>query len=157
MPLQLSWQLLPKPHASNLPGFWLQLVEAAEYAGLDALFLPSDACLPEPLTLTAALAARTPRLRLVVGVRIDIFLPAALAGSAQSLQAICGNRLQLYLQGAAGPRLTGDQHLAQQHEFVQLLARLLQHRGGEAVHHQGEHFHLEHAELGLRDIPPAPL
>lgn len=162
MTLHLGWQLLPPsslaPEPALLAGQWLQLAEAVEFAGLDALLLPASVHLPEPLTLCAALSARTQRLQLIAGVHTNMLLPAALATTAQSLQAISGNRLQLYLQPAANsPSLTADQCLEREREFTHVFSQLISHPHQQPLHHHGTYYRLEHAELGLRALPAPPL
>lgn len=162
MTLHLCWQLLPPSSPTFEPallaGQWLQLAEAVEFAGLDALLLPASVHLPEPLTLCAALSARTQHLQLIAGVRTNMLLPAALATTAQSLQAISGNRLQLYLQPpAASQSLTADQCLEREREFTHVFNQLISHPHQQPVHHHGTYYRLEHAELGLRELPAPPL
>lgn len=166
MALEFSWYLplaAGSPPAST-PGQWIQLAQAVEYAGLDALWIPADSRTVDSLGVAAALCAHTRQLRLHVGVPPQVMLPAALAATLQSLQSISGQRISVHLpdgergslHSAFGEWLNRDQRNERVGEFLHLLTRLLA-PGAAPLDHQGRYFQLEQGGLGLRPLPAPPL
>lgn len=156
MSLSISWRLSPAtgPLASGATDFadWVQVAQAAEYAGLDGLFIPSGAGLPESFTVAAALCAHTRDLRLTTSFPSDVMLPAALAAAAQSLQSISHNRLHLHLPDSEhssvrrtfGDLLNRDQRSERIGEYLNILGHLLGPANG-SLDFFGQYFHLENA------------
>ncbi|KAF1067859.1 MAG: Alkanesulfonate monooxygenase [Pseudomonas citronellolis] len=166
MALQLSWQLDTgaAAHWSLQPGGWVQVAQAAEYAGFDHLYLPGGARPPDSLLVAAALCAHTRRLGLTVALPAEAMLPAALAATLQSLQSLSGGRARLHLpdsdrgslRRAFGELLNRDQRSERIDEFLDILLRLL-HAPACALDHQGRYYQLENAGLGLRELPAPAL
>ncbi|MCY1332126.1 Alkanesulfonate monooxygenase [compost metagenome] len=161
MSLSISWRLsaASAPFAVGSPATrpadfadWLQVAQAAEYAGLDGLFIPSGPGLPESFTVAAALCAHTRHLRLTTSFPSDVMLPAALATAAQSLQSISHNRLHLHLpdsehssvRRAFGDLLNRDQRSERIGEYLTILSHLLNPASGP-LDFAGQYFHLENA------------
>lgn len=166
MALELSWYLplAGGTRPASTPGQWIQLAQAVEYAGLDALWIPADSRTADSLGVAAALCAHTRRLHLQVGVPPQVMLPAALAATVQSLQSISGQRISVHLpdgeQGSLhsvfGEWLNRDQRNERIGEFLHLLTRLLA-PGATPLDYQGRYFQLEQGGLGLRPLPAPPL
>ncbi|WP_457441748.1 LLM class flavin-dependent oxidoreductase [Pseudomonas sp. TE3786] len=159
MSLSISWRLgsSPGPLAGGEPAdfaAWVQVAQAAEYAGLNGLFISCAAGQPESFTLAAALCAHTRRLALTTSFPSEVMLPAALAAAAQSLQSISQNRLQLHLpdsehsavRQAFGDLLNRDQRNERIGEYLRILTHLLQ-PGGAPLDVAGHYFQLENAVL----------
>ncbi|WAF83275.1 LLM class flavin-dependent oxidoreductase [Metapseudomonas otitidis] len=169
MSLSLSWRLssATAPLAAAAPDIadWVQVAQAAEYAGLHGLFIASDPGLPESFTVTAALCAHTQHLCLTTSFPSEVMLPAALAAAAQSLQSISQGRLTLHLpdsehssnRRAFGDLLNRDQRSERIGEYLAILSHLLQPAEGP-LDFVGQYFHLEnagHADSVTRQ--PVPL
>ncbi|TBV10491.1 LLM class flavin-dependent oxidoreductase [Stutzerimonas kirkiae] len=164
MSLSISWKLPALPGATQYPGAWIQVAQAAEYAGLDGLFIPSGPGYPESFTVAAALCAHTTRLRLTTSLSTEVMLPAALAAAAQSLQSISHGRLHLHLPDSEqnsvrrtfGELLNRDQRNERIGEYLHILGHLLR-PDSNPLDFSGRYFQLENAGLARRDIPPPPL
>ncbi|HIB8628238.1 TPA: LLM class flavin-dependent oxidoreductase [Pseudomonas aeruginosa] len=169
MSLRFAWKLCARGIRRGLdwraqPAEWVQLAQAAEYAGFDELYLPGGTDQPDSLMVAAALCAHTRRLGLSLSLAAEAMLPAALAATLQSLQSLSAGRVRLHLpdsdrgslRRAFGEVLNRDQRHERIDEFLDILQRLLQ-APATPLDHQGRYFHLENAGLGLRDLPPTPL
>ncbi len=167
MSLSISWRLSSAPGAlvSGEPtpfAAWVQLAQAAEYAGLDGLFIPATPGHAESFTVAAALCAHTKILALTTSFPSEVMLPAALAAAAHSLQSISHNRLRLHLLDSEhnsvrhvfGDLLNRDQRHERSGEYLSILAHLLDPARGP-LDFSGQYFHLENASLPPRQ--PLPL
>jgi alkanesulfonate monooxygenase SsuD/methylene tetrahydromethanopterin reductase-like flavin-dependent oxidoreductase (luciferase family) len=85
----------------ELYGSFLELCEEAEHVGLDSIWVTEhhgfdDDYLPSPLTLLAAVAARTRRVRLGTGIVVaPLHPPAEIAEQAAVVDLLSGGRLDL--------------------------------------------------------------
>lgn len=164
MSLSISWKLPAIPNAASGVGAWIQVAQAAEYAGLDGLFIPSGPGYPESFTVAAALCAHTSRLKLTTSLSTEVMLPAALAAAAQSLQSISHGRLHVHLPDSEqnsvrrtfGELLNRDQRNERIGEYLHILSHLLE-PDSEPLDFSGRYFQLENAGLARRDIAPPPL
>lgn len=169
MSLRFAWKLCAGGTRRGLdwqaqPSEWVQLAQAAEYAGFDDLYLPGGPSQPDSLMVAAALCAHTRRLGLTLSLPAEAMLPAALAATLQSLQSLSAGRVRLHLpdsdrgslRRAFGEVLNRDQRHERIDEFLDILQRLL-HAPATPLDHNGRYFQLENAGLGLRDLPPTPL
>ena len=86
---------------AELYGSFLELCEEVERVGLDSIWLTehhgfADDYLPSPLTLLAAAAARTRRVRLGTGIVVaPLHAPAELAEQSAIVDLVSGGRLDL--------------------------------------------------------------
>ncbi|MFT4198496.1 MAG: LLM class flavin-dependent oxidoreductase [Pseudoxanthomonas sp.] len=152
------------PTAPSAPTAWVQCAQAAEYAGIDGLFIATGARLLDAMAIAASLIAPTRRLGLWVAVDPGLLLPTALAASAQSLQALSGGRLRLHLDPRAGTapcapsslRLNRDQRREWSGEYLRILDHLLR-PDSAPLDFDGRYFRLERAGLGKRALPRPPL
>jgi len=148
-------------------GLIFRLAERAEQAGLDSVWV-GDSLLAkprlEPLTVLAAVAARTGRVRLGTAVLLAAMRhPLLLAHASQTLDLISGGRLVL----AVG--VGGAFNEAQRHEWravgvepsrrarrLEELVYLLKRLGSEGqVYFRGRHFELDNIHLEPRPVRPA--
>jgi alkanesulfonate monooxygenase len=147
------------------PQHWVDVAQAAEYAGFHALLVPTGPQRPDAWLVAAALARHTERLRFVVALRPGFVLPAAAAQSVQSLQEITGHRLVLsVLTGgdvaehhAYGDLVNHDDRFVRASEFLRVIKQVWKGRPTPAgFNHHGTHYRVESAGL-LRPLrqPPA--
>ncbi|GAA1852235.1 LLM class flavin-dependent oxidoreductase [Pseudonocardia ailaonensis] len=140
----------------------LRLAELAERSGLDHVktvehhATPYGGYSPDPVTLLAAVAARTSRIRLVTGAVIPAFThPVALAGRLAMLDNISGGRLSVGFARAFLPDefaafgIPLDESRARFDESVAAIERLWT---DEDVRHEGR-FHT----FGPLTVLPRPL
>lgn len=111
---------------------------------------------PESFATLAAVGAAAPALDLGTGiVPIQVRSPLLAAMGAATLQALHPERRILLGIGISSPVITGRWHgvpyaerpVAKVREYVEVLRALL---SGEAVTHDGPHYQLKGAQLGVR-------
>lgn len=159
MAVEFEWRVALEQLGEQ--GQWIQLALAAEYVGLDGLWLAASAGAVDSLGVAGALCAHTRRLGLSVSVAPEVMLPAALANTLTSLQSISGERVTLYLphprEGqlgrAFGEQLNLDQHHQRTAEYLEILANLFAPQGRPFDFH-GNYFQLENAGHAQRLAPP---
>lgn len=148
---------------TGLP-YWIQVAQAVEYAGFDALFLPAGTRHADPWMVAAALSRTTRTLRFVMSVEPSTMAPAVLAHTAYSMQSITGGRLALHMdvdyrpdqQRAYGVFVNRDQHHEQMREFIEIYRALWDSREGLDCY-RGQYFQLASARLPERAMPAPPL
>lgn len=146
---------------------WTAQARRAEDLGYDALLMP-DHVIPQlsPHPALAAAAAATARLR--VGVHVfdnDYRSPVLLAREAATLDALSGGRVELGL--GAGWMVSDYRQLglaydppkARVDRFVEAIRIVKRLFAGERVDHQGAHYRITGAELGVVPVqrPHPPL
>lgn len=139
----------------------LDVIAATEALGFGCAYVPEhhladDGYLPTPLTLLAAIAARTSRMRLGTGVALaPLYDPVRFAQDAAVIDILSNGRLDLGLaigyrkREAAAFGIDFTRRGARFDEFLQIVTRLW---AGETVDFEGKHFTIKGAELR----PPAP-
>ena len=139
----------------------LDAIVETERLGFGAAYVPEhhladDGYLPTPLTLLAAIAARTKTMRLGTGVALaPLYEPVRFAQEAAMIDLLSQGRLDLGLAIGYRKRETAafgvDFTLrgARFDEFLQIVTRLW---AGETVDFAGKHFNI----TGARLSPPAP-
>ena len=148
-----SWEVL---YAETL-----DVIAETEAMGFGAAYVPEhhlaeDGYLPSPLTLLAAIAARTKTMRLGTGVALaPLYDPVRFAQDAAMIDILSGGRLDLGLAIGYRKRETAafgvdfTRRGARFDEFLQIVTRLW---AGETVDFEGKHFSIKGAKLS----PPAP-
>jgi len=140
--------------------YLVQAAQAAEYAGLHAMLVPTGAQCEDGWLATAALAQETRRLKFLVAFRPGFELPAYAAQKAASLQAFSGNRLLLNVvtggnaaeQQAYGDFLDHDARYGRTAEFLHTVRQLWR---GPRQDHAGEHYRVEQGGLAA-PLPVTP-
>ncbi|MBV1690933.1 LLM class flavin-dependent oxidoreductase [Novosphingobium sp. G106] len=139
----------------------LDVIAETERLGFGAAYVPEhhlaeDGYLPSPLTLLAAIAARTKTMRLGTGVALaPLYEPVRFAQDAAMIDILSGGRLDLGLAIGYRKRETAafgvdfTRRGARFDEFLQIVTRLW---AGETVDFEGKHFSIKGARLS----PPAP-
>jgi alkanesulfonate monooxygenase len=129
-----------------------QVAQAAELAGFDALLTPVGLGCPDPWTLSAAVAQHTERIRFLVAARIGLTSPTLLAQQADTFARLTNGRIAINAvtggdpqeQRAYGDQLGHDERYARTAETLDVVRRLL---SGERVTYDGDHVHIENAQL----------
>lgn len=132
--------------------YLVQVAQAAEYAGLHAVLIPTGAQCEDGWLVASALAQETERLRFLVAFRPGLELPAYAAQKAAALQTFSGNRLLLNVvtggntaeQQAYGDFLDHDARYARTDEFLHTVQQLWR---GPRQNHTGTHYRVENGGL----------
>ena len=140
-------------------GYLSQLAEAADELGYEGVLTPTGAHCEDAWIVTAALIARTRRLKFMVAFRPGLVEPALAAQTAATFQRLSEGRLLLNVvaggsdaeQRGYGDRLGHDERYARAEEFLDVVRASWT---GAAFDHKGEHYHLEGARLRR---PPEPV
>lgn len=148
------------PVRANSPDYLAQAARAMEYAGFNAVLIPTGPTCHDAWVVAAALARATSRLKFLVAFRPGFVLPAVAAQTAQSLQRITGNRLLLNVvtggnsaeQQGYGDFLDHDERYARTDEFLDIVRQIWSRRG---VDYEGRYYRLRNAGLA-RPIEHAP-
>jgi probable F420-dependent oxidoreductase len=139
----------------------LDVIAETEKLGFDGAWLPEhhlaeDGYLPSPLTVLAAVAARTSRMRIGTGVALaPLHNPVRFAEDAALVDILSGGRLDLGLAIGYRKRETAafgvdfTRRGARFDEFLQIVTRLW---AGETVDFEGRHFQIKGAQVR----PPVP-
>lgn len=136
----------------NTPGYLAQTARAIEYAGFNAILIPTGPTCHDAWVVAAALSQVTTRLKFLVAFRPGFVQPAFAAQSAQTLQRLSNNRLLLNVvtggssdeQKGYGDFLDHDQRYARTGEFLDIVRQLWTRRD---VDYDGEHYTLRDAGL----------
>ncbi|WP_329139808.1 LLM class flavin-dependent oxidoreductase [Streptomyces sp. NBC_01476] len=136
-----------------------QLAEAADDLGYEGVLTPTGAHCEDAWIVTAALIARTRRLKFMVAFRPGLVEPALAAQTAATFQRLSQGRLLLNVvaggsdteQRGYGDRLGHDERYARAEEFLDVVRAAWT---GESFDHKGEHYHLEGALLRRPPEPP---
>lgn len=156
--LLLSFDLPAQQAGHNAWDLVLDQCRAAESAGFDAVWVPSEIgwTRMEGLSLLGAIAASTQRVRLGSLVLLSpLYSPLHVAEAAATIDQVSHGRLVLGLGmgwrkaefDAAGIPL--EARLSRFREGIPLIRRLL---AGEVVDHQGRNFRCEGVTLGNKPV-----
>jgi probable F420-dependent oxidoreductase len=139
----------------------LDVIAETEKLGFEGAWLPEhhlaeDGYLPSPVTVLAAVAARTNRMRIGTGVALaPLYHPVRFATDVALIDILSNGRLDLGLAIGYRKRETAafgvdfTRRGARFDEFLQIVTRLW---AGETVDFEGKHFQIRGAMLR----PPAP-
>ncbi|MFC1411248.1 LLM class flavin-dependent oxidoreductase [Streptacidiphilus sp. N1-12] len=137
-----------------------QLAEAADDLGYEGVLTPTGAHCEDAWIVTAALIARTRRLKFMVAFRPGLVEPALAAQTAATFQRLSGGRLLLNVvaggsdaeQRGYGDQLGHDERYARAEEFLDVVRASWT---GESFDYHGKHYQLDGAQL-RRPPEPAP-
>jgi alkanesulfonate monooxygenase len=119
------------------------IVLAAEEAGFDNILLPSGyAAGIDTLAFASAIATLTRRIKLLAAVRVGELWPPQLARQIATLDQIAGGRLNVNIISSdlPGETLASGPRYRRTVEVMHILRTLL---NGQALDHQGEHYHFK--------------
>lgn len=130
-----------------------QIAQAAEYNGFESLLTPTGSWCADAWLTTAALAARTERLKFLVALRPGLVSPTLIAQQALTFQDLFRNRLLLNVvvggedaeQRAYGDYLTKEQRYARASEVLSIIRKLW--TDDEPVTADGEFQKVDQAQL----------
>ncbi len=142
----------------------LELADGAERWGLDALWLaelhfdPARSVLSAPLPLAAAIAARTERLRIGIGVQVlPLCHPLRLAEEAAMIDQISRGRLILGV-GRSGVARTyeayGVPYAESRARFAEILGIVRRAWAEETFSHQGQFYQFDTVAVTPRPFRP---
>jgi alkanesulfonate monooxygenase len=147
--------------ATNAPSLehLVDVAQAAEDAGFDAVLTPTGAHCPDAWVTTAALSQRVARLRFLVAFRPGTLSPTLAAQQAATFNRITGGRLALNIvtggeddeQRRFGDFLDKDGRYARTDEFLTVVRGASQ---GTPFDFHGEHVHVEGAFAPLAERAP---
>lgn len=154
----------PPPWHRPWPRFYAEMLDfivEAERLGFEGIWLPEhhnaeDGFMPSPMTVLAAVAARTNRVKIGTAVALaPLHHPVRFAEDAALIDIISDGRLEMAI--AVGYRRRETDSLGvpfatrgrRTDEFVEIVRRLW---AGETVTHESEHFSIRDAAI----MPPAP-
>lgn len=161
--------IVDRPHSSeygaNTPrnpdiDYLAQVAQAAERMGFIGLLTPTGSWCQDTWISTAALLARTQRIKFLVAFRPGTLTPTLAAQMATTYQKVSGGRLLLNIvtggdsveQRRFGDWLDHDERYSRTDEFLAVLRAIW---SGERVDFDGEHYTLRDATSF--DVPnPAP-
>jgi probable F420-dependent oxidoreductase len=154
--IPLGMSLLPPAEVTGI-----ERADWAEEHGFDSVWIPDGMGKMHALTLAAAVAARTSRVRICTGiVPVYTHTPAVLASSAMALAQLAPGRFVLGL-GASSRVMMEDWHglsfekpLTRVRETTQVLRRML---AGEKVEFEGETLRTRGFRLAAPPPQPVPI
>lgn len=139
----------------------LDFVVAAEELGFEGIWLPEhhnaeDGFMPSPLTVLAAIAARTSRIKLGTAVALaPLYHPVRFAEDTALLDILSNGRLEMAIAVGYRRRETDafgaafETRGSRTDAFIDIVRRLW---AGETVTHESEHFSIKDAAI----MPPPP-
>ena len=141
------------------------LVDAAEDWGLDVIWLaelhfdPSRSVLSAPLCIASAIAARTERIGIGIGVQVlPLCSPLRIAEEAATVDQISRGRL-IFGVGRSGVAKTyesyGIPYAESRERFAETLEIIQKAWANTAISHAGTHFHFQDVPVTPRPYRPA--
>ena len=132
--------------------------EAAEL-GIDSLLMNVGFAVPDPLLLSAGLAARTDRIRFLVAVRPGLMSPTLFVQSVNTFSQVFPDRLSLNVvaghspaeQAAYGDAADHDRRYDRMDEFLTICRALWEQEA--PVSFEGRYYTIREARLHTRFLP----
>lgn len=163
--------IVDRPHTSPLGAttprepdidYLAQVAQAAEYLGFTGMLTPTGTWCQDSWLTTAALLARTKRIKFMVAFRPGALSPTLAAQMAVTYQQVSGGRLLLNVvtggdpkeQLRFGDRLDHDQRYARTDEFLAIVRAIW---SGDPVDFAGEHYTVAAATAFATPTPLPPL
>lgn len=139
-----------------------QVAQAAEHLGFTGMLTPTGSWCQDSWISTAALLARTSRIKFLVAFRPGTLTPTLAAHMATTYQKVSGGRLLLNIvtggdsaeQQRFGDWLDHDQRYERTDEFLAAMRAIW---SGEPVDFDGEHYSLRDARSFETPDPPPQL
>ncbi|MEU5851181.1 LLM class flavin-dependent oxidoreductase [Saccharopolyspora shandongensis] len=139
-----------------------QVAQAAEHLGFTGMLTPTGSWCQDAWVTTAALLARTRRIKFLVAFRPGSLTPTLAAQLATTYQRVSGGRLLLNIvtggesveQQRFGDWLDHDQRYARTDEFLAVLRGIF---AGEPFDFDGEHYQIRGATAFEAPDPQPPL
>ena len=130
----------------------------AEAAGIDSVLVNLQFSVPDPMTLSLALAARTERMRFMVAVRPGLMSPTLLVQQVNTFSALTGGRICLNMVAGHSPDemryygdgLAHDQRYERMEEFLTVCRAFWQSK--DPVDFKGRHYVIEQGCLNTRFV-----
>ncbi|WP_020499551.1 LLM class flavin-dependent oxidoreductase [Sciscionella marina] len=180
MSIELHWFLpthgdgrfiAERPHVSPIAAasprqpdidYLTQVAQAAEHLGFTGMLTPTGSWCQDAWLTTAALLARTKRIKFLVAFRPGVLSPTLAAQMAATYQQISGGRLLLNIvtggesveQRRFGDHLDHDQRYARTDEFLSVLRAAW---SGTPADFHGEHYEIEGARTYSVPDPEPPI
>ncbi|MGW7485156.1 LLM class flavin-dependent oxidoreductase [Nonomuraea muscovyensis] len=129
-------------------GYLAQVAQAADTLGFTGMLVPTGLFCEDPWVVSAALAARTRRVKFMIALRSGLTSPLLTAQMAATFQRVSGDRLVFNIvaggdadeQRRYGDWLAHDDRYARTAEFLTVLRGLWQ---GGPVDFDGDHYRLK--------------
>jgi alkanesulfonate monooxygenase len=164
--------IVDRPHASPVGAagvarepdidYLAQVAQAAEHLGFTGMLTPTGSWCQDAWLTTAALLARTERIKFLVAFRPGALTPTLAAQMAVTYQRVSGGRLLLNIvtggdpveQARFGDRLDHDRRYDRTDEFLAIVRAIW---SGEPVDFRGEHYQVAGARAFAVPDPKPPL
>ena len=123
--------------------------KAAESSGIDSLLVDFGWAKPDPITLSAAVGARTDTIRFLIAWRSGLISPTMFVQQLNTLSTIIGGRLSLNIVAGHSPQeqrgygdfLPHDERYARTEEFLAVCNAFW--RGEQPVDYHGAHYTID--------------
>ncbi len=130
----------------------------AEAAGIDSVLVNLQFSVPDPMTLSLALATRTERMRFMVAVRPGLMSPTLLVQQVNTFSALTGGRICLNMVAGHSPdemhyygdSQPHDQRYERMEEFLTVCRAFWQSK--DPVDFKGRHYVIEQGRLNTRFV-----
>jgi alkanesulfonate monooxygenase len=133
----------------------VDFAQEAEELGIDSLLMGISYHMPDPLPMIGALVRETRRVTFILAYRPGLLSPTLFTQIVNTVSWMSDGRISLNLVAGISPAeqayygdfLAHDERYARTNEFLGILHRFW--RGDTPVTHEGRHYDLKAAELGL--------
>ncbi len=134
--------------------------KAAEESRMDSLLVDFGWAKPDPITLSAAVGARTDSIRFLIAWRSGLMSPTMFVQQLNTLSTIIGGRLSLNIVAGHSPQeqrgygdfLPHDERYARTEEFLAICNAFW--RGEQPVDYRGAHYTVEQGRVNTPFVSP---